>query len=154
MKIPPDLMRALLLAFWMIISAAATYLAAKIKRYLDSITKTAEQQAILDRAWKFVQSEVSALSQTSVLALKDAASDGRLTKEDALRMRELATERVRKSLGEAGMRLLDQATGNRSVTEYLEALVEAAVRADKRGDLVAVLGQRASNPPPETQAKP
>jgi Zn-dependent alcohol dehydrogenase len=114
---------------------------------------TERGRALIDFVEHLAQTIVASLAQTEVPKYRQATLDGKLTEQQRKQLLQEALARMHAAIGQEALRQLDKLTGTMSLDEYLRAQIEAAVRADKRGDLVAVLNQRASNPPQETQVK-
>jgi hypothetical protein len=66
-----------------------------------------------------------------VPVIRAATTDGKITPDEAAKLRALVIVKVKESLGKAGLELLNQATGERDVTAYLESLAESAVNEQK-----------------------
>lgn len=127
-----------------LLQIAITKLASLLREYVTTV----RGKALIDFCEKLALTIVGSLSQTEVPKLRRAALDGKLSEEQAKKLLAEALAKMKQTLGEEALKTLDSLTGTTSLDDYLEAQIEAAVRRDKRGDLVAVLGdQRPSKPP-------
>jgi hypothetical protein len=126
-----ELYQALWMLLFTFVTALLAILATAAKNYLRTKLRTDQQRAILDRAWEFVSREVAAANQTAVPVIRAATTDGKITPDEAAKLRALVIVKVKESLGKAGLELLNQATGERDVTAYLESLAESAVNEQK-----------------------
>jgi hypothetical protein len=121
---------------------------------LRDYVKTIRGRALIDFCEKLALTIVASLSQTEVPKLRQAALDGRLNEQQAKQLLAEAMAKLKAALGAEALKTLDQLTGSMPLEEYLQRQIETAVRQNKRGDLVAVLGeQRSSKPPAETEVK-
>jgi hypothetical protein len=100
-------------------------------RWLIKKFAPAPVRDILGDAEHFAEVEVGAIGQTLAAQLKADTKDGKIPAGEASKLLNLALDRIKADLGVEGVKLLDAATGNRPVNEYLISLIEAKVPGAK-----------------------
>ena len=95
-------------------------------------------KGVLERVEKLALPAVAEQWQTTVADLKEAASDGKLTKAEAADALEAARARVRQGLGRSGLKTAEKIFGREELEKIIRTKLEASVV-----ELSLHLGQRA-----------
>lgn len=109
-----------------ILPAVSTFIIAWFKAKTDEIRNRIQNDTIaqyIDILDFTVESVVMALNQTTVEGMKNASKDGKLTKEEAILIKQQAMNEVYKVLGSTGKATLSQ------VFENLDALISNKIEA-------------------------
>ena len=133
---------------------AVALLRAGITRLADAMrdyVKTTQAKSLVDFCERVALTIVASISQTQVPKLRQASLEGKLTEQQAKLLLAEALSKLKATLGTEALKALDGITGSMPLEEYLQLQIEAAVRKDKRGDLVAVLGDQRSSKPPTAE---
>lgn len=109
-----------------LIGALVSILGAQLVGWLNSKAKTDKQRAILDTVERYMSTEVKAIAQAELPAVKAALADGKITTEEARNLRDIAIARVKNNLGRTGVESLRDAIGS-PVDTYLISVLEAKV---------------------------
>lgn len=101
------------------------------RKWIASKIKNDGDRVIFEKAADFIGTEVQAIEQAVVPEIKAAMSDGKVTPEEATRIRNMAIDRVKQNLGADGVQRLTDALGERPVGDYLVSLLESKVLKNK-----------------------
>jgi hypothetical protein len=99
-----------------------------LKNYIKAKTNNALVENALTRISNTVETAVAHVGQTVVKGLREAAEDGKLTKEDAIKVKRMAMDMVRLQMPDA---IIEHAKlGVESLDMFISTKIEQAV--DKR----------------------
>lgn len=117
-----------------LVGLGVTALTIKLRQLLQAKLGRELGAAAAGRVNDIVQTVVLELDQTVVGAARKAAEDGKITAEEAGRIKGLAVERSKSLLGKIGEKEIMRALsmGEQAFGEYLRAKVEAHVSAKKQ----------------------
>jgi hypothetical protein len=102
-------------------------LAALIAQSIRAKLKSARARELFDRVYEFVETEVRALMQSTLPEVRAAMADGKITPEEAQRLRQIVIERVRVTLGAGSLAQLQVLLADRDVNSYLASVIESKV---------------------------
>lgn len=127
-----------------LLGVLATYLTTKLSKYLETKSSASEAEkknkavkTALDRFTSLVNTVVSATNQTVVGPLKEAAADGKLTKEEQKAVFTKAKEQIMSQLTVEMQTVLAETYAD--VDAYIENLIEESVGNLKTGLLKEVI---------------
>lgn len=121
--------KILIPALAMVITSAFTYANVAFTKWIKQKSKSEEINDALTRITHTVETTVADISQTVVAEMKEANSDGKLTKEEITHVKGLAVEQVKRQLP-----LTIQQTaelGINSLQTFIESKIEQAVVSQK-----------------------
>lgn len=121
------LVQSVLTAVQAMVALLVPILGALLAQWLRSKLKTDRARELFDRVQQFVETEVRALAQSTLPEVRAALADGKITPEEASRLRGLVIDRVRTTLGVDSLRALKALLGDRDVDSYLASLIESEV---------------------------
>jgi hypothetical protein len=119
--------KASLAAAQAVITLLVPILGALLAQWLRSKLKTDKQRALFDRVQQLVQTEVRALAQSTLTEVRAAMADGKITPEEAARLRTIVIDKVRITLGSDVLTALRAFLGDRDVDSYLASVIESEV---------------------------
>ena len=122
-----------------LISAAVLAGVTVLQRYLSSKIKNDKLRSYIDEASLVVKANVMAAVQTSVEPTKAAAADGKLTKEEANRIKQSVIDGVKKQLPNDAVRIFAKA--NVDYESLLNSLVEKEVLEAKWAAQIKEIGK-------------
>lgn len=114
-----------------VLALLATWATAETARFVRRRVKNDTVQGMLIRLNDAVAVAVGEVGQTVVPELKRAAADGRLTEAEAVMLRGMAVDRVKKILSERGVSEAQKVLQIEDFEDWITARIEAAV-ADKK----------------------
>jgi hypothetical protein len=127
-----SLLEQALVAVTPILGLLISWAGLSIARWLHAHVKNEYFQTALTRLNEVVTTIVTGLYQQVTTSLKAAAKDGKLTAEEARKIKTDAVVSVLEQLGERGVRDLERVLQKDVVEEFVEAKIEAAVHALKK----------------------
>lgn len=95
-----------------ILIALISYLGMKASKWLEAKTHSASFSCATEKLVTITKGLVHEAERTLVREAKDAASDGKLTKEDAVRIRDEVAKRTKEHLGARGVKELQGCLGH------------------------------------------
>jgi hypothetical protein len=148
---------ATLAAAQALITLLVPILGALLAQWLRSKIKSEKAQAMFDHVADIVHTEVRALMQSTLPEVREAMKDGKITPEEARRLRTIVIDTVKQTLGTDGEKNLRALLGDRSVDSFLTSVIESAVLQTKTdspriSDIYPVASL--STPPAETITPP
>ncbi len=111
--------------------AAGTWLIAQLGNFLGKLANRYSQSTklrFIDQVDDIIMAFVVELAETAVKEAKNAAGDGKLSKEEAEKFKKLVVEQVKKHFG---IKTLHKLFGNSDLDLLLKAKVEKAVQLNK-----------------------
>ena len=111
--------------FATVISGLVSWGLLELSKYVRTKTKNEAINDAMSHICHTVDTTVKDLAQTTVKELKAASADGRLSKEDAMRIKTTAATRVRSQVNDKIQKTA--AKGVTSLSDMIEAKVEKAV---------------------------
>jgi uncharacterized membrane protein (DUF485 family) len=104
-----------------------TALGGLLLAWFRSKLHTDRARSLFDHVAKLVETEVRAIAQSTLPEVRAAMADGKITPEEASRLRHLVIDRVRMTLGRHGLLELRALLGDRDVDSWLASLIESEV---------------------------
>jgi hypothetical protein len=129
-----ELISQVLLAIVPVALAAITYASAALARYLRARTDSEYWTGVVNRLDRATHDVVAELEQTVVSGLRKASEDGRITPEEARRIREEATGKILEYLGPKGVATAERIMDRDALEAIVRAKIEAAVHDMRRWD--------------------
>lgn len=126
-----ELLPEILAALSPLLLAVIAYGAKKLADLINAKVQSEALRNILIRTDTVVFAAVKELAQVTVDSLKEAAADGKITPEEAAKVKADALAKVKSYLGQPGLDALMQILGLKdapTVDAYLSSKIEAAVR--------------------------
>ena len=111
--------------FATVISGLVSWGLLELSKYVRTKTKNEAINDAMSHICHTVDTTVKDLAQTTVKELKAASADGRLSKEDAMRIKTTAATRVRSQVNDKIQKTA--AKGVTSLSDMIEAKIEKAV---------------------------
>lgn len=114
-----------------IVTLVLTLLGGYLTKVVTGNLKTEQQRSIALKFSELASDVVLELQQTTVEGLKHAASDGKITAEDAANLKRLAIEKLKQMLGPKGKESALKAFGFKNEAEF-EAFISTKIEAEVR----------------------
>jgi len=113
-----------------IVTGLVSWGVVELTKYVRTKTKNEMANQAISQICQTVQATVADLKQTMVPAMQKVAADGKITKEDATVLKNLAVEKINKQVPKA----IEQAAllSVNSVSALIEAEIERAVGETKK----------------------
>lgn len=104
---------------------------AELARWVRSHVKNAYLQGVLTRLDEAVATVVIELMHTEVRQLKDDTADGKLSAEDAQRLKDTAVKQIKAYLGKQAVNDLEKVFDPKAVEQMISSKIEVAVGESK-----------------------
>lgn len=118
-------MQTLLPIIGTVISGLASWGLIELNKYVRTRTKNESINDALSHVTHTVETTVKDLEQTMVKELKAASADGKLTRQDALSLKDVAVMRIKSQVPDAIQKAA--ALGVKSLGDLIEAKIEKTV---------------------------
>lgn len=147
-EILPQLVQALVplliaIGTWALYSAA---------NWFRAHAKSEYQRGVVSRLADAVATIVAETQQTTVEALKAAASDGKITAAEATEVKEGAISRVRGYLGQRGLKELENVFDREMIDKVIASKIEAEIAQMKLFEAVPLPAETKDVPPESKKA--
>jgi type II secretory pathway pseudopilin PulG len=109
---------------------AVTFVFAQLTRFIGEKVKDKKASSALMKLLYAVEAAVKAVAQTVVDELKEASKDGKLTKEEQDKVKDMAIQQVKKTLGENVLTELKAHFGD--ITQLIGDLIEKYIFDSKK----------------------
>lgn len=113
---------------------ALAYVATRVEKVIAQHVKNESAKAVLLRMNDAIFDAVGEVEQTLAGALKEAAADGKITKDEALTLRNLAVSKAKTYLGSVGVEKAREVLGldEEAFEQAIVAKIERAIAESKR----------------------
>jgi len=118
--------------------ALLAWLSASATRWINSKVKNEYLRGALERLNDAVYTAVKASEQTLVKELREAAKDGKITKDEAEEIKKRAVDSAKAYIGDKGMAELKRVIDPAAIEKLIEDKIEAYL-LDRKMDLAAMV---------------
>jgi hypothetical protein len=118
-------------------SLIGAYVLNRVQQWLRCKVDNERARGVLLRLTDAVENAVLEVEQTTSEALRAAAEDGKITSDEAEKVRQVALDAAKRQLGTHGVAELRQVLGDEEVDELIGGRLEAHLARIKRGVLAA-----------------